>query len=132
MFRCPSCGKQAAETKKQSVCRKTHDISNIHSNRPYIFSPCLSYDIVMPDIQSRHQKTRRKFKKNLKITVSSDKRLSTVTQRRLTHTAVSEKFSYVKCVQISGVVYVTCRYTPYTHYRISIYLLKNVQRSITI
>lgn len=45
-----------------------------------IFRPCLSYDIVMPDTQSRHQKPQRKLKKNLKITVSSDKRLSTMTQ----------------------------------------------------
>lgn len=53
-----------------------------------IFSACLSYDIALPDTQSRHQKPRRKLKKTLEITVSSDKRLSAITQRWVTYITV--------------------------------------------
>lgn len=67
-----------------------------------IFSLCLSYDTVMPDTQSRHQKPRRKLKKSLKITVSSDKRLSTVTQRRVTYITINKMFSMLKCIQMTN------------------------------
>lgn len=44
-----------------------------------IFSPHSSYDIVMPDTLSRHQQPWQKFKKLLKITISSNKKRSNMT-----------------------------------------------------
>lgn len=68
--------------------KPTHTCSSAFMATECIFSPRLSYDIVMPDTQSRHQKPRWKGKKNLKITVSSDKRLSDMTQRRVAYITV--------------------------------------------
>lgn len=86
--------RRSSEKKK----KKTHATWATFIATGRIFSPRSSYDIVMPDTQSRHQKTRRKFEKNLKITVSSDKRPSTMTQRRVTYITVNKLLGIDKCI----------------------------------
>lgn len=85
-------------TKLWKKKKTTHATSATFIATGRIFSPRSSYDIVMPDTQSRHQKTRRKFEKNLKITVSSDKRPSTMTQRRVTYITVNKLLGIDKCI----------------------------------